>query len=116
MAQILNRRELLTRVPPTLATLCALAGLWPQRAHAVPPAVTGKFLLNVHLDGAPDMRHIFAPKPNADATSPACQFWKARSAVYGIGQDLNSWSNTFNALYHPVSFDGVNFGILKEAG
>lgn len=116
MADTLNRRELLARVPPTLATLHALSGLWPQHALAAPPVIPGKFLLKVHLDGAPDMRHIFAPKPDSDATSPAYQFWKARSAIYGIGQDFNSWSNTFSALYHPVSFNGVEFGILKEAG
>ncbi|HKU95317.1 MAG TPA: DUF1501 domain-containing protein [Vineibacter sp.] len=116
MAETLNRRELLTRVPPTLATLHALAGLWPQRALAAPPAISGKFLLNVHLDGAPDMRHVFAPKPDPDAASPAHQFWKARSAVYGIGQDFNSWTNAFSAVYDPVSFSGVDFGILKEAG
>jgi len=115
MVETLDRRELLISVP-ALATLYTLAGLWPQRALAAAPAVTAKFLLNVHLDGAPDMRHIFAPKPESDANSPACQFWKARSAVYGVGQDFNSWSNAFSSLYDPVSFDGVHFGILKEAG
>lgn len=116
MAPTLNRRALLTG-PPTLATLQALAGLWPRQAHAaMPPAMGGKYLLNVHLDGAPDMRHIFAPRPSADTASPAYHFWKARSPVYGIGRDFAAWSNAFRALYDPVSRDGVDFGIMKEAG
>lgn len=116
MVQTLNRRELLIGVPPTLATLYALAALWPQRAAAAPPAIAGKFLLNVHLDGAPDMRHIFAPRPSADARSPGYQFWKARSAIYGTGQDPGAWNSAFSSLYDPVSADGVHFGIMKEAG
>lgn len=75
-----------------------------------------KFLLNIHLDGGPDTRHIFAPKPNASPSTPAYQYWKARSSVYRIGQDFNSWQNAFNELYFPVSFGGVEFGIMKEAG
>lgn len=116
MALPLNRRTLLRHAPPTLATLYALAGAWPRHAVAGPPAVAAPYLVKVHLDGAPDMRHIFAPKPASDPTSPGYQFWRARSAVYGVGQDPAAWSTAFGTLYAPASFNGVDFGILKEAG
>lgn len=116
MTSKLNRREFLMKMPPALAALYSLSGFLPSRAFGAVPSITNKFLTMVNLNGGPDMRHLFAPKPSSTPGTAGFAYWTHRSSVYGIGNDYNSWNNAFNSLYTPMTSNGVTFGFMNEAG
>lgn len=72
-----------------------------------------KTVINVFLEGGPDFRHLFAPIPNTDYGNA---FWKARSSLFGINpNNSNEFQEAFEQNYDQISFDSVEFGILKKA-
>ena len=123
----MNRRQFLQN--SLLTSLVYGAGALPRfinegNAMGFEPLGSKKMLLNLFMDGAPDMRHIIVPEYSANVNTFGYHYWRNRTRSHGIvnspSQMAAHWNNNFD---HHNSGDrvgtthgGVNFGIAKSCG
>lgn len=135
----MNRRQFLQS--SLLTSLVYGAGALPrfinESSAAFQPLGSKKMLLNLFMDGAPDMRHIIVPEYSADEEDFGYHYWRNRNRSHSedpnnpnnpnpiiigsTGQMKYHWENRFDhhnsdepGRYH--SHNGVKFGIAKSCG
>ncbi len=79
---------------------------------------TGPFLVNVVLDGGPDMRHLVVPRPSSVTTEYGNVFWRNRYSLFGALPFYDSWMSAYSSQFQEVSGNNgnPNFGIHRNAG
>jgi uncharacterized protein (DUF1501 family) len=94
------------------------AGVLPRLggvAHAAGfPALGRRLLVNVALEGGPDMRYLFPPAFDANVSSFGFRYWEAMANAHGIGASAAAYEARWNDAYTPLSWGGTQFGILDE--
>ena len=121
----MNRRQFLQN--SLLTSLIYSAGALPrfinESSAAFQPLGSKKMLLNLFMNGAPDMRHIIVPEYSANTADFGYHYWRNRTRSHGIGNApssmQNHWNDNFN--HHNSgdqyrSHSAVNFGIAKSCG
>ena len=114
----MNRRQFLQS--SLLTSLVYGTGALPrfinESSAAFQPLGSKKMLLNLFMDGAPDMRHIIVPEYSANAADFGYHYWRNRTRAHGIGNAPSSMQNHWNDNFDHRSHDGVTFGIAKSCG
>ncbi|MBX2867752.1 MAG: DUF1501 domain-containing protein [Acidiferrobacterales bacterium] len=110
-----------------------------NEANAEFVPLQNKILVNLMLDGGPDLRHLIAPAWNATPGTVGNAYWKNRWRAHRLPNDQNSTlAARWNSAYYPIQVGGsgwttsgadtsalnddsnandtVTFGIWKEAG
>ncbi|MCF6252101.1 MAG: DUF1501 domain-containing protein [Methylococcaceae bacterium] len=116
----MNRRNFLKNSLYVSASTAMVAGLGvaPLRAIAasVQANITKKTLINVMLEGGPDLRYLFVPAPGS---AYAKKFWQKRASLYRYNATMStkykSYLDVWTDLYLPTTFQGQTFGIHKNA-
>ncbi len=113
-----------------LSGVCAAALVLgaPERLSAAFPGTNTypKMVSTILLDGGPDFRFLFVPKPEATGWSGsyAEAFWEARRDLYdtdsiagydNLTTDLERATAIYGANYEDVTLSGETFGILNYA-
>ncbi|MBX9607228.1 MAG: DUF1501 domain-containing protein [Gammaproteobacteria bacterium] len=100
--------------------LAALAAnglpLGTVRAAQGDVALSERVLVNVMLNGGPDMRHLMMPPWSAVTGSYGHQFWRLRANVQASADTAEALEARWHDAYLPVSDGALEFGILREAG
>ena len=108
------------------------AGVSPNAVQAMPAPLSRRILIDLFLDGGPDMRHLVVPAYNSTAGSLGQRYWQHRArshALVAAGQTAQQrWDNdyvhfTVNGNNWPSGLQDVGarnnqvtFGIWREAG
>ncbi len=109
-----SRRQFLSDLPPWLLASQAILG-WSPRTHAA-ATLSSPILVNLMLEGGPDLRHLIAPPYDSNTSSVGYNYWSHRYTSHSIGSDTGSWAARWSNDYHSLSSGGVSFGISKTAG
>jgi uncharacterized protein (DUF1501 family) len=80
------------------------------------PALGRRLLVNVELDGAPDLRHLFPPAFDSDTSSFGYRYWEAMAGAHGIGNSGAEYESRWIDAYAPLGFGDTSFGILGGCG
>jgi len=102
------------------ASLIYGAGSLPKLVNesqaAFAPLGNKRVLVNLMMNGAPDMRHIIVPAYSANANDFGYHYWRNRTRSHGIpnspSQMQTYWNNNFDHYQHPSN--GTTFGIAKS--
>jgi len=98
-----------------------------NKAHAGFTDLQNRLLVNLNLDGGPDIRHLIAPAmpTTLNSTTRATQaykYWQHRHRSQAVANSEQAWIQRWNNEYHHITInDGsvnnnVTFGIWKGAG
>lgn len=102
-------------------------------AYAAPAPLNNRLLVNLSLDGGPDLRHLVVPAYDANPDSFGNKYWKHRWRAHRLDQtDQSTWQARWNNDYYPITVggqnwngslvdpgglnNGITFGIWREAG
>lgn len=104
------------------AAIGATAGLssFANLVHAAPlPTSFSRKVVNLTLNGGPDLRHLFVPKPDTTPGSYGESYWRYRASSHYIdGDNPSTWTNRYNNDYLPVTqINGTpvpEFGVLAR--
>jgi uncharacterized protein (DUF1501 family) len=80
------------------------------------PALGRRLLINVQLEGGPDLRYLFPPAFDADTLSIGYRYWQAMAGAHGIGDSAAEYESRWSDAYTPLAFGGTDFGILNGCG
>lgn len=116
---ILQRRQFLQSA--LCAGLVYGAGSLPNfsnRAYAAPAPLQNRVLVNLNLDGGPDMRHLVVPAYDSNPNSFGNKYWKHRWRAHRLDQvNQDTWQARWNDDYYPITVGGQNWnGGLVDAG
>ena len=87
-----------------------------------------RMLVDLNLDGGPDLRHLVVPEMpsvlNASTRqTPAYKYWENRHLTQLVVDSESAWQDRWNNHYHHITIDlpgdvnnGITFGIWKGAG
>lgn len=103
-----------------------------QTAHAAPSPLQNRILVNLFLDGGPDMRHLIVPAYDSEPDSFGNKYWTNRTRSHNLAASGQTAQQRWNQDYYPITVGGNNwepglvdvadlntnttFGIWKEAG
>jgi uncharacterized protein (DUF1501 family) len=91
--------------------------LLPRRAYAAGfAAVNNPILVNISLDGGPDMRYLFPPAWNSASGSYGRRHWDVRAHVHDTDGSASALQACWQNDYAPAYFGNTQFGILKQCG
>lgn len=112
----MNRREFIKSVLFGGLALGTGIPLFRSRdAWAEPfPDYQHRVLINLTLNGGPDLRHLFAPEFVNDPASFGYQFWHARSTAYRVDAKPEALDAQWKQYLRTES-NGVVFGIHPKA-
>lgn len=80
-------------------------------------ASTSRTLVHILLEGGPDFRHLFVPRPNENPQTYGYKFWNNRVTAIGRGTAINnysSWMTAYERFYREFTRGGVTFGVLRR--
>ncbi|HHJ14297.1 MAG TPA: DUF1501 domain-containing protein [Gammaproteobacteria bacterium] len=80
------------------------------------PAPAGRVLVNVMLEGGPDLRHLLPPPFDPDPQSFGYRHWQARAGVHGITDAPAAWRARWENDYFTLEDAGTGFGMLRSCG
>ena len=129
-----NRRQFLQTA--LYSSLLYGAGAVPKLvspANAFPFPLTKRILVDLFLDGGPDMRHLVVPAYSSDTNSFGYKYWSNRTRSHNLSDSGQTPQQRWNEDYYHITvgdsnwtsnglFDfgnlnaGLIFGIWKEAG
>ncbi|MBX2849880.1 MAG: DUF1501 domain-containing protein [Acidiferrobacterales bacterium] len=110
------------------------AGMMPatlSSANATPAQLSDRVLIDLFLNGGPDMRHLIVPEPSSTFGQ---KYWANRQRSHNLAEYGQSVQQRWNDDYYPITVgnsahnwtnslvdiggqnSGVTFGIWKEAG
>ncbi len=96
----------------------SLPKLINESQAAFAPLGNKRVLVNLMMNGAPDMRHIIVPAYSANANDFGYHYWRNRTRSHGIPNSPSQmeahWINNFDHHQHPEN--GTTFGIAKSCG
>jgi len=93
-----------------------------------------KFLVNLFLDGGPDIRHFIVPAYDSNPNSFGNNYWQHRWRAHSLTADEASWQERWENDFYPITVGGDNwnsslvnlapgdrnngmtFGIWRQAG
>lgn len=94
--------------------------------------VQNRLLVNLFLNGGPDIRHLIVPAFDSQQNSFGYKYWQHRWRAHDIGNNPNAWQQRWEDDYYPITVggqnwsnglvdtnsinSGVTFGIWKHAG
>lgn len=123
---MLKRRQFLQAV---LAT--ASLPLMPSVVRAAPAPLQRRILVNLFMDGGPDMRHLVVPAYDATPGSLGAKYWQHRARSHSLAAAGQTAEQRWNQDYVPFTVNGagwptglvdvggrnhlVRFGIWREA-
>lgn len=103
-------------------------------ANASPAQLTDRVLIDLFLDGGPDMRHLIVPEYSSNQNTFGGKYWSNRQRSHNLAGYGQSAQQRWNDDYYHIAVgntgqnwnnnlediddlnDGVTFGIWKEAG
>jgi uncharacterized protein (DUF1501 family) len=111
----MQRRDFLRSalIASTLYGLGTLPRIGSVAQAAAFPALGRRLLINVELEGGPDLRYLFPPAFDADTLSFGYRYWQAMAGAHGIGDSAAEYESRWAEAYTPLSFGGTQFGILN---
>ena len=123
----MNRRHFLRNSMYSSLLLGASGVPFINSANAAFESLTNRILVNLYMDGGPDMRHLIVPEmPSVLNTTTrataAYKYWENRYLIHGLGNSETQWQQRWNNDYIPFTIndgsvnDGVTFGIWRGAG
>jgi len=129
----LSRRQFLESA--LYSSLIYATGALPKiipTAQAAPSALQNRILVNLFLDGGPDMRHLIVPAFSSDPNSFGGKYWSNRTRSHNLADSGQTAQQRWNQDYYHITVGGSNwesgladigglnqnvtFGIWKEAG
>ncbi len=93
-----------------------------------------KTLVNLFLDGGPDIRHLIVPAFDSQPDSFGYKYWKHRWRAHDLSDEPSTWQQRWENDYYPITIggdnwsnglanvvdnnrnNGVTFGIWRQAG
>ncbi len=113
----LSRRQFL-KAGLALGLAGSTGGLiMPSTARAAGGAPLARpLIVNIALDGGPDMRHLFPPAWTTATGSFGNQYWRARARVQRTDGGGMSAQQRWQSAYMPVSHGQTQFGMLRKCG
>lgn len=114
----MNRRDFL-KASLASGALYSAGGLplFGGTAHASGFApLNHRVLVNVMLEGGPDMRHLLPPAFDPNPLSYGYRYWQAKAPAHSIGDTVAAWEQRWQNDYFDVSDGETQFGILKSCG
>lgn len=98
-----------------------------SNAYAGFTDLQNRLLVNLNLDGGPDIRHLIVPAmpTTLNATTRATvqyKYWQHRHRTQAVANSEQAWIDRWNNEYHHISINdgsinqGRTFGIWKGAG
>ncbi|MEE9446984.1 MAG: DUF1501 domain-containing protein [Arenicellales bacterium] len=75
-----------------------------------------RVLLNLMLEGGPDLRHFIVPEYSANTNSFGYHYWRNRTRAHGISNTASAMQNHWNNQFDHRSHNGITFGIAKTCG
>ena len=75
-----------------------------------------RVLVNIMLEGGPDLRHLFPPAYNSNPSSYGFRYWEARASSHAIAQSSSAYLTRWQNNYFPITSGATNFGILNSCG
>ena len=110
-----------------------IPGLVRESFAAFEP-IQEKFLVNLFLDGGPDIRHFIVPAYDPNPNSFGNNYWQHRWRAHSLTADEATWQQRWENDFYPITIggdnwnsslvnlapgnrnNGVTFGIWKQAG
>ena len=80
------------------------------------PSIDSRVLVNLMLNGGPDMRHILPPAFDPNPNSFGYNYWRAKADAHRVGDQPSSWETAWENDYFHVSDGGTTFGIHRQLG
>ena len=129
-----RRRFLETALYSSLLYTCGSLPKLSSPTMAMPATLNDKVLVDLFLDGGPDMRHLIVPAYSAVPGSFGQKYWSNRQRSHNLNEHNQSAQERWNDDYFHITVgdtseqwvnglvdindinDGVTFGILKQAG
>lgn len=129
----LNRRQFLkTALYSGLLYGVGAGPKFSRIANAMPSPLTNRVLIDLFLDGGPDMRHLIVPAYSSASNSFGNKYWANRERAHNLDTAGQTAQQRWNNDYYHITVGGnnwnsslvdvsnlnnsVTFGIWKEAG
>ena len=114
----MNRRNFLKTALSTGA-LCSANGLpllsGVAQASGFAP-LAQRVLVNITLQGGPDLRHLMPPAYSSNPESYGYRYWEAKAAAHSIANTASAYQARWDNDYFSLIDGQTNFGILKSCG
>lgn len=83
-------------------------------ANTLAAGVNSRQVVQITLDGGPDLRHLITPDPDTEFGK---SFWRNHYTAHNLrNSNQDTIKTCWEADYDSIDFDGHTFGVLKEAG
>ena len=129
----LSRRHFLqTAFYSSVAYGAGALPLLSPNAQATPVPLKNRILIDLFLNGGPDMRHLIVPAFDATPDSFGDKYWSNRSRSHSLAITGQTAQQRWDNDYYPITVggnnwsgglvdagglnSGVTFGIWREAG
>ncbi len=115
----MNRRNFLYFGAAAVGASAGL-GTFQNLVHAAPlPTSFTRKVVNLTLNGGPDLRHLIVPRPDAGGGMYGPAYWRYRASAHRIdGDSPSAWANRYANEYLPVTQIGgqsvPEFGVLRS--
>ncbi len=114
----MNRRQ---AIKSALATgMLYSAGSLPRMgsvAYAMDfPTIDNRVLVNLMLNGGPDMRHILPPAFDPNPNSFGYNYWGAKADAHRVADQPSAWQSAWENDYFQVGDGATTFGIHRQLG
>ncbi|MEM7280870.1 MAG: DUF1501 domain-containing protein [Pseudomonadota bacterium] len=80
------------------------------------PAISNRVLVNLMLNGGPDMRHILPPAFDPNPNSFGYNYWRAKADAHRLSDQPSSWQQAWDNEFFQVADGGTTFGIHNTLG
>lgn len=103
-----------------------------KKANAMPAPLSNRILIDLFLDGGPDMRHLIVPAYSGNQNTFGGKYWANRQRSHNLAATGQTAQQRWNQDYYHITVggsnwsgglvdignlnSGVTFGIWKEAG
>ncbi len=99
-----------------------------SNANAAFTNLQNRLLVDMNLNGGPDLRHLVAPAMPSELNAttratPGYKYWENRYLTQALANDESAWQTRWNNEYHHITINqagdvnnGLTFGIWKGAG
>ncbi len=115
--RLLSRRQFLKTSLAMGIAGSALDWLVPGDACAAGFSGLSKpILVNIALDGGPDMRHLLPPAWNNDSGSFGRRYWQVRARAHRAEGGASASQAAWQSNFFPVSQGRTSFGISRKCG
>jgi uncharacterized protein (DUF1501 family) len=79
-------------------------------------SLNNRVLVNVMLQGGPDLRHLMPPAFNSNPASYGYRYWQAKARAHSIADTASAYQARWENDYFHLTHGQTQFGILKSSG